>query len=173
MHGRSLHVIRFARQAALTPDAVALQFGEQTMTYAEAEARSSGLAAYLQELGAAPGVLVAIFAERSFDLVLGILAIARTGAAYLPIDTDCPLERMAFILDDAAVALVVSHGEWADRVRPLGRRVVDLAAAFPAGSPNLPNLTAGDIAYVSSDGKYAIAGDLYDMGSNDNLTEKT
>jgi amino acid adenylation domain-containing protein len=98
----------FAAQAARTPDAPAVVFGGETLTYAELDARATRLARGLRSLGAGPGAHVALPAERSAELVVSIVGIAKAGAAYVPLDTANPPARLAFLLDDAApVALVV------------------------------------------------------------------
>ncbi|HEY0016583.1 MAG TPA: condensation domain-containing protein, partial [Longimicrobium sp.] len=87
-----------ARQAAATPDAVAVVFEDQRVTYAELDARASRLANHLRGLGVGPEVRVGILAEPGPDLVAGVLGILRAGGAYLPLDPAYPAERLAFML---------------------------------------------------------------------------
>jgi non-ribosomal peptide synthetase component F len=82
----------FAAQAALTPSAPAAVFGNRTMTYAELDDRSGRLAAYLQKLGVTTGVMVGLCAERSFEMLVGILGIFKCGAVCLPLDLSYPRE---------------------------------------------------------------------------------
>ncbi|MFI6483683.1 amino acid adenylation domain-containing protein [Nonomuraea sp. NPDC050663] len=97
----------FEEQAARTPGAVALEYGAQRLTYAELERRSADLARRLRELGARPGARVAVAMERSLDLVVSLLAVVRSGAAYVPLDPDYPRERLDFMLRDARAAILL------------------------------------------------------------------
>ncbi|MGW2618051.1 amino acid adenylation domain-containing protein [Streptomyces sp. NPDC001500] len=91
----------FARQAARTPDHPAVQYGAETLSYAELDLRANRLAHLLRERGAGPGETVALRLPRSADLVIAVLATLKAGAAYLPVDPGYPAERIAFMLDDA------------------------------------------------------------------------
>ena len=91
----------FAAQAARTPDAVALVFDDQTLSYRELDIRANQLAHHLRALGAGPETIVGLCVERSFDMVIALLGILKAGAAYLPLDPDYPPERLAFMLADA------------------------------------------------------------------------
>ncbi|HSL83902.1 MAG TPA: condensation domain-containing protein, partial [Thermoanaerobaculia bacterium] len=102
-----LHAL-FEAQAARTPDAVALAFEGRAVTYAELEAASGRWARRLCALGVGPDVLVGACLERSVEMVVGLLALLRAGGAYLPLDPSHPAERLAFMLDDADVALVLT-----------------------------------------------------------------
>ncbi|NUS59015.1 MAG: amino acid adenylation domain-containing protein, partial [Streptomycetaceae bacterium] len=97
----------FAAQARQTPDRTALAYGTDSLTYALLDARANRLAHALRARGAGPEDLVALALPRSLDLVVAILAVLKTGAAYLPLDPDAPAERLALILDDARPALLV------------------------------------------------------------------
>jgi len=97
------------RQALRTPDAPALVFEQQKLSYRDLVNRANRLAYHLRSQGAGPDKVVGLFMERSLDLVVGILGILKSGAAYLPIDPSFPQERLAFIIDDANVAMVVTH----------------------------------------------------------------
>ncbi len=101
----------FAAQAARTPDATALVFEDEELTYAELAAVSNRLARVLAERGAGPERVVALALPRSTHLVTAILAVLKTGAAYLPLDPGYPAERIAFMLEDAAPALVLATGD--------------------------------------------------------------
>ncbi|MBG6094018.1 amino acid adenylation domain-containing protein, partial [Actinomadura viridis] len=97
----------FEAQVTRTPDAVALVSGDRTLSYAELDARADQVAHELIARGAGPERLVGVLMERSADLVAVVLGVAKAGAAYLPIDPAYPAERIAFMLADAAPALVV------------------------------------------------------------------
>lgn len=99
----------FEGQAAQTPDRVALVYEDRQFTYGELNARANHLANRLRRLGVAAETRVGVFAERSPDLVAGLLAIAKAGGAYVPIDPAYPRERVALILQDSAVAALISQ----------------------------------------------------------------
>ncbi|GAA1945970.1 hypothetical protein GCM10009754_12290 [Amycolatopsis minnesotensis] len=96
-----------AAQALRTPDAVACVFGEQTVTYAELDARINRMARFLLSRGAEPEQVIALGLPRSIDMVVALFAVLRTGAAYLPLELDYPADRIALMLDDAKPLLVV------------------------------------------------------------------
>ena len=96
-------------QARRTPDASALAFEGARLTYRELERRANALAAHLRRLGAGPEARVGLFVERSLEMVVGIVAVLKAGAAYVPMDAAFPRERLAFMLSDAGVKLVLTH----------------------------------------------------------------
>ncbi|HEX2204791.1 MAG TPA: amino acid adenylation domain-containing protein [Longimicrobium sp.] len=98
---------RIARQAARTPEAVAIDGGAERWTYAELEARANGIARGLRAHGVRPGVLVGVRAERSPGAVAAILAVLKAGGAYLPIDPAYPAERQAYMLADSGAPLLL------------------------------------------------------------------
>jgi amino acid adenylation domain-containing protein len=100
----------FARQAARTPDHVALTDGRALVTYAEALAQADRIGRRLRAAGVARGALVGLCSVRSAELVIGILGILRAGAAYLPLDPAYPIDRLQYMLADAQVAAVIVHG---------------------------------------------------------------
>ena len=101
---RCIHEL-FAEQAARTPQGIALQYEEQSLSYAELEARANQLAHYLRSLGVGPDVIVGLCVERSIEMVVGLLGILKAGGAYLPLDPEYPPERLAFMLEDAQAPL--------------------------------------------------------------------
>jgi amino acid adenylation domain-containing protein len=98
----------FAVQAARCPDAVAVTCGDQVLSYGELDARAGRLAGVLAGQGAGPEQVVAVLVERSAELVTALLAVLKTGAAYLPLDPGYPAERIGYILADARPRVVVS-----------------------------------------------------------------
>ena len=105
----------FSRQAELTPDAVAIRFQGQEMTYRELDERANRLARYLRGRGVGPDIPVGICLERSVEMILGILGILKAGGAYVPLDPDYPRERVDFMLHDTGAALVVTRSALAER----------------------------------------------------------
>jgi len=99
----------FEAQVERTPDAIAVTFRDQHVTYRELHRRSNQLAQHLRKLGVGPNVLVGICVERSLEMVVGILGILEAGGAYLPLDPAFPKERLAFMLADSRVAVVVTQ----------------------------------------------------------------
>jgi amino acid adenylation domain-containing protein len=98
-------------QAERAPDAIAVLFHRQQLTYGELNARANQLAHYLQELGVGPEKLVGICAERSLDMVIGLLGILKAGGAYVPLDPSYPQERLRFMLDDAQISVLLTQAK--------------------------------------------------------------
>jgi len=98
----------FSEQVSRTPDAVAVVFEEEQLTYRELNSRANQLAHYLQELGVGPEVLVGICVERSLEMVVGMLGILKAGGAYVPLDPAYPTERLAYMLSDASVQVLLT-----------------------------------------------------------------
>lgn len=108
----------FITQAQRTPDQVAIKFGEQILTYRELNAKSNQLARFLilrhEELTAsklAPDNLIAVYMNRGIEVVIALLAIFKSGAAYLPLDPEYPPERLKFMLEDAQVKIILTQGD--------------------------------------------------------------
>jgi alanine racemase len=99
----------FEAQVAKTPDAIAIQFQGQHLTYQDLNQRANQLANYLQTQGVKTETLVGICMERSLDMFIALLGVAKSGGAYIPLDPYYPAERLAFILDDAQVAILLTQ----------------------------------------------------------------
>src|SRR5207244_2885934 len=130
----------FETQVARTPDATAVVCGESRRSYAEVDRAANALAHLLIRAGAGPERIVALAVPRSVEIVVAELAVAKAGAAYLPIDPDYPAERIAFMLADAEPVIVVTTTESAPRLAEVaGVAVVVLddpeVAAAVAGMP--------------------------------------
>jgi amino acid adenylation domain-containing protein len=148
----------FAAQAERTPEAEAVVFDEERLTYRELAARAQALARHLVRLGVGPEVVVGVAAERSVELVAGLLGVLGAGGAYLPLELDLPRQRLAMILEDAAPDVVLTRRAYADTL-PLdavpGLRLAWLdglfedGAGLPAGAAQrLPRAAADNAAYV-------------------------
>ncbi|MGV6476982.1 amino acid adenylation domain-containing protein, partial [Azotobacter vinelandii] len=96
-------------QVARTPEAVALVFSDETLTYGELNRRANRLAHRLIELGVGPDVPVGIAVERGFEMVVGLLAILKAGGAYVPLDPEYPGERLAYMIGDSGIGLLLTH----------------------------------------------------------------
>nr|WP_322680943.1 amino acid adenylation domain-containing protein [Nostoc sp. DedQUE03]MDZ7976395.1 amino acid adenylation domain-containing protein [Nostoc sp. DedQUE03]MDZ8048009.1 amino acid adenylation domain-containing protein [Nostoc sp. DedQUE02] len=99
----------FEAQVELTPDAIAVVFEDQQLTYRELNIKANQLAQYLQNLGVGSDVLVGICVERSIEMIVGLLGILKAGGAYAPLDPNYPVERLAFILEDAQVSVLLTQ----------------------------------------------------------------
>src|SRR5262249_26428023 len=100
----------FAAQAAKHPDAVAVVFEEETLSYWEVDLRANRLAHHLRALGVGPETVVGLCLARSLDMIVGLLGILKAGGAYLPLDPDYPPARLAFMLADARARVLLTHG---------------------------------------------------------------
>ncbi|MEA5627146.1 non-ribosomal peptide synthetase [Nostoc sp. UHCC 0251] len=98
----------FEAQVEKTPNAVAVVFGEQKLTYQELNNRANQLAHHLQTLGVKPEVLVGICVERSLEMMVGMLGILKAGGAYVPLDSSYPQERLNYILSDSSVSILLT-----------------------------------------------------------------
>jgi amino acid adenylation domain-containing protein len=122
----------FEEQAARTPEAVAVVCGPAAITYGDLDRRSNQLARWLRHLGAGPETAVSISVERSVEMVVGLLGILKSGAAYLPIDPLNPRERQAFLLEDAGTSVLLTQERWVPSFQSgfaaPGRRILCLDA---------------------------------------------
>ncbi len=108
----------FEAQAEKSPDHPALVFRGQHLTYAELNARSNRLAHYLREIGAARGALVGLYMERSFEMVVALLAVLKSGAAYVPYDPELPQSRLNVMLDDSRPVCVITQRKFTENLAP-------------------------------------------------------
>ncbi|HEV2733674.1 MAG TPA: amino acid adenylation domain-containing protein, partial [Longimicrobiaceae bacterium] len=150
--GRCIHEI-FSEQAARTPDAVAVRFEGESVTYAGLERRANRLARLLAARGAGPETRVGVHLERSVELVVALLGVLKAGGAYVPLDPSYPPGRLAWMLEDAGVAVLLTR----ERLRgtlPAGAAVVvsldGSADALPDEDGAAPAVPAGpeSLAYV-------------------------
>ena len=141
----------FQAQVERNPGAVALAFGEEQVTYGALNRRANGVASRLLELGTGPGMRIGLCAERSVEMVVGILGILKAGAAYLPLDPGFPDGRLELILEDAGAPVLLVPPQLADRVPAFRGHRELLGAAPPVPDlpmPAIPRCTADDLAYV-------------------------
>jgi amino acid adenylation domain-containing protein len=136
------------RRCRLHPDAAAVESGAETLSYAALDRHSGRLAARLAAHGAGPGSIVALLAERGIPAVVGMLAVLRSGAAYLPLNPEDPDERVAAVLAAAAPVLVLADATTSGRAAGLGARVVRLDERPGPGRPPAPVLGPGSTAAV-------------------------
>jgi amino acid adenylation domain-containing protein len=106
----------FEQQVKQTPEAIALVFEEQQLTYRELNQKANQLAHHLQALDVGPEVLVGICLERSLEMVVGLLGILKAGGAYIPLDPTYPAERLSFMLMDSQARMLITHSSLADNL---------------------------------------------------------
>ncbi len=149
----------FARQAARTPQAVAVVFQETRVTYDELNSRANQLAHHLRHVGVGPEVQVGILLERSVEMIVCLLGILKAGGAYVPLDPNYPTERLAFMIEDAELKVLLTQESWRER---LGSTTVDAVIEIsrtgipacqeswrqePTANPQV-QVTPGNLAYV-------------------------
>ncbi len=144
---------RFAAQAARTPDAPAVTFGGETLSYAELDRRANHLAHALAGLGVGPEVPVALCLERSAELVVAVLGVLKAGGAYVPLDPAYPAERLAYTVADCGAPVLVTLERHLDALPGSGARVLclDGDAVLLDAQPDHPpavDVDPGSLAYV-------------------------
>jgi amino acid adenylation domain-containing protein len=154
--GKCVHEL-FEEQVARTPQAVAVIYEEERLSYGELNERANRLAHYLRELGVQPDERVAICVERGFEMIVGLLAILKAGGGYVPLDPAYPEERLHYMLEDSAPVVVLTQRHLEDRFSGIGDSVpvLDLngTAAWQSFSESNPEhtsigLTPKHLAYV-------------------------
>ncbi|MET0626367.1 MAG: amino acid adenylation domain-containing protein, partial [Pyrinomonadaceae bacterium] len=98
----------FAARAAASPQSPALEFGERRLTYAELDERSNQLALYLRGLGVVEETCVGLLMERSAEVIISMLGVLKAGGAYVPLDTSYPVERLAYMVEDAGIHVLIT-----------------------------------------------------------------
>lgn len=143
----------FETQAAKTPEAVAVEFGEQRLTYAELDRLANQLARYLNKNGVMPDACVGICLQRSLDMTVGVLAILKAGAAYVPLDPQYPSSRLSYMLQDAKVELLLTQQQFQSTFAGLVKTIVcldkcgnDVSQQSP--EKNVVRADADNLAYV-------------------------
>ncbi|UVL32510.1 amino acid adenylation domain-containing protein [Pseudomonas sp. B21-041] len=148
---QTLHGL-FEAQVQRTPQAVAVVAGDQALSYTQLNERANRLARHLLSLGVQVDSRVAICVERSLEMVIGLLAINKAGAAYVPLDPAYPAERLAYMLEDSAPAVVLVHGATRTLLGEFSAPVIDLDQntwqSLSADNPQIPALTPQHSAYV-------------------------
>ncbi len=140
-------------QVKLTPDAVAIVCGEQQLTYAELDCQANQVANYLIDVGVKPATFVGICVERSLQMVVGLLGILKTGAAYVPIDPNYPVDRLEYMLIDAQIEVLLTQQPLVQHLPTQVKQLVCLdtdRAQIAQAATNTPlvNIHPDDIAYV-------------------------
>ncbi|SNY23214.1 arthrofactin-type cyclic lipopeptide synthetase C [Pseudomonas sp. LAMO17WK12:I6] len=143
---------RFEAQVAERPEALAAVFANAHLTYAELNRQANALAHHLIGLGVKPDDRVAIVARRGLDTLVGLVAILKAGAGYVPIDPAHPAERLNYLLDDSAPVAVLTQSHLRERLPALNVPVLDLDHCnWPltvTQNPQVPGLSTANLAYV-------------------------
>ncbi len=150
---RCLHEL-FEEQVAKTPEATAVEYEGQRLTYKELNCRANQLGHYLRELGAGPEVRVGICMEYSLEMVVGLLGILKSGGAYVPLDPTYPMERLSFMVEDADIGVLLTKGNSAEWM-PKGARyrtvVMDrdwpVITGYPGEAPRM-KVSPESLAYM-------------------------
>jgi amino acid adenylation domain-containing protein len=140
----------FTAQAIRTPDAIAVIYGNQHLTYQQLNQRANQLAHCLRKLGVGPEVCVGLSLERRLEMVIGLLGILKAGGAYVPLDPHYPKERLTMMVADAQIAILVTHSALRTQVPSKVQRV-EVDSEEIAGYPQdnlLSGVTANQLAYV-------------------------
>jgi len=148
---RSVHEL-IEQQVALAPQAPALVFGAQCLSYAQLNCRANRLAHRLIEAGVGPDVLVGLAVDRSIEMVVGLLAVLKAGGAYVPLDPEYPRERLAYMLDDSGVKLLLTQAHLREQLPiPAGLETLVLGEsgleAYSEANPGVA-LDGENLAYV-------------------------
>lgn len=151
----------FEEKAKQLPDTVAVKMGKEKLTYNELNTKSNQLARVLQQKGLSPDQLVGIMADRSLEMVIGVMAILKAGGAYVPLDPHHPLERTSYVMKDSNIKLLLTQSRWIDNFShtkdELGSKIIfngdlielDDETIYEGASSNLsPVVTKNNLAYV-------------------------
>lgn len=141
------------RQAIQQPDAIALIYGEEEMTYADLDGKAELLAVYLRSLGVKPETLVGVFMARTPNLIVALLGILKAGGAYIPLDPMYPPDRIAYMLKDAQAAIVLTQSDLLSSLPTAVQHILSLDSEWEAiaqamAVPPAPNPDPLNLAYV-------------------------
>lgn len=140
----------FEEQVRIAPDKIALVFEDRVMTYEELNNRANIIAFVLREKGAKPNTIIAMMLDKSFEMIVGILSILKSGAAYLPIDPEYPNERIDYILAESRPLIVLTQDKYVNKVQA-SKLIVNLddIDVYSNNVGNISNVnTPQDLAYI-------------------------
>ncbi|MEE3716406.1 amino acid adenylation domain-containing protein [Tumidithrix elongata RA019] len=149
---KSVHEL-FEAQVKLIPEAIAIEYLNQKLSYRELNSRANQLASHLSSLGVGAEVLVGICIDRSLEMIVGLLGILKAGGAYVPLDPDYPTERLAYIIADAKISFLLTQSKWASQLSKHQAQVICLDSDWEKiSSYSQENLTESyvgeNLAYV-------------------------
>lgn len=138
-----------ADQAARSPDRVAVVFEDRQLTYAELHCQAFRVAAALSAAGVGPGALVGVCLERSLEMIVGVLGVLHSGAAYVPLEPSDPPTRLAFKIADSGVAALLTQSSLAERLPPGAAKCVLIEEALATPARSIPEThDPENLAYV-------------------------
>ncbi|MHA4842636.1 amino acid adenylation domain-containing protein [Flavitalea antarctica] len=143
----------FREQVAKNPQAAAVRFEEEQLTYLQLNEKSNQLAHYLRAKGVKEETLVPICLDRSLDMIVGILGILKAGGAYVPVDPEYPRERIKYMLEDTGAALILTNKQSLPKIPGKDLEIIDLESRWleidkqPTSDPQI-NLSSHNLAYV-------------------------
>ncbi|HEY3706463.1 MAG TPA: amino acid adenylation domain-containing protein [Terracidiphilus sp.] len=143
----------FEEQVARAPDAIAVLSGRQSLSYRELNERANQVARYLRNRNVGPEVLVGVCFSRSPEMVVALLGVWKAGAAYVPLDPSYPRERLSFMVDDAALAVLLTHSQHSSMFQSVQEKTVCLDSDWPSiaqlDSSNIESgVSPSNLAYV-------------------------
>ncbi|MEM9272766.1 MAG: amino acid adenylation domain-containing protein [Cyanobacteria bacterium P01_F01_bin.143] len=141
----------FEAQVERTPEAVAVVFQDQKLTYKELNQRANQLAHHLQKLGVTPEFKIGLCVERSLEMIIGVLGILKAGGAYLPLDPTYPAERLEFMLADSQVSILLTSHKLIDQLPQIATKIICLDTEdLPPESSTNPDsqVTIQNLAYL-------------------------
>ncbi|WP_018015936.1 non-ribosomal peptide synthetase [Teredinibacter turnerae] len=143
----------FSKQAVKSPDAIAVQMGDQILSYRELDSESDKLACHILDTGWYQDQLIGVCLDRSPKLIVSLLGILKAGAGYLPIDPDYPQDRINFILQDAGVRLLIAKPDFRHKFRDFSGKILNGelmgVTEKPAFSARFPEASPRQLAYVN------------------------
>lgn len=144
---------KFEQQVAKTPDAISVLFQGQSLTYLELNQKANQWARYFKSVGVRPDTVVGVCVERSLEQIIATLGILKAGAAYLPLDSSYPIERLRFMIEDSQVNVVVTQNQMSQHFAPVAKNIVDIEKYHPEisqyGTENLSETGSPEhLAYV-------------------------
>ncbi|MEG3833750.1 amino acid adenylation domain-containing protein [Microcoleus sp. Z1_C3] len=148
----------FEAQTERTPDAIAVVFENEHLTYRELNEKANNLASYLQKIGVKPEVLVGIYVDRSLEMMVGLLGILKAGGAYVPLDPAYPPERLGFMLEDAKISVLLTQKKLLETLPKNSASLVFLDA-------DLEGISSGDEPLVGLQNSSNLAYVIYTSGS--------
>ncbi|MFJ2192252.1 amino acid adenylation domain-containing protein [Kitasatospora sp. NPDC087861] len=148
-HTETIHGL-VAEQTRSTPDAVAVRTADRTLTFAELDALTDALAHRLVDRGVGPGTVVGVRTRRAAEMTIAQLAVLKAGGAYLPLDPELPDDRTAYVIEDAAVPVLLTQRDLPGPQVPAGVEVLYVEDAEPGAHTGPPEVAVGpsDLAYV-------------------------
>lgn len=147
-HDKTIHQL-FEEQVARTPDKVAVVFDDEQLTYEQLNQLANRYARLLRQQGVGPESIVGLMADRSLDMIVGLLAILKAGGAYLPLDPHHPEERINYTLQNSGTNLVVTQPQFISQLKDYETVILGNIDHLPIDSTNLENVNAAhDLAYV-------------------------